>query len=68
MKKQPKIYTIKTAELHNGATVVAYTSADALRCARRHVGTQRGGVRTTVRLTGICTDESDFSAAYLDAR
>jgi hypothetical protein len=66
--RKAKIYRIKSAGMYDGETVVAYTFADALRCAQKHVGTQRGGVRTTVRLTGICTSASDFAAAYLDAR
>ena len=64
-----KIYKIKCAnDVHDGDTVVAYTFADALRCARRHVGTQMGGIRTTVRLVSHVRDASDFAAAYLDAR
>ena len=69
MKKTAKIYTIKTAnDVYDGLTVVAYTYAAALRCAQKHVGTQRGGIRTTVKLSHVCADASDFAAAYLDAR
>ena len=63
-----KIYKIKCAGMGDGETVVAYTYEAALRCARKHVGTQRGGVRTTVRLQSHVCDASDFAAAYLDAR
>ena len=68
MKKTAKIYTIKSAGMYDGLTVVAYTYAAALRCAQKHVGTQRGGIRTTVKLSHVCADASDFAAAYLDAR
>lgn len=67
--KKAKIYTIKTAnDVHDGDTIIAYTYAAALRCARKHVGTQVGGIRTTVRLSHVCADASDYSMAYLDAR
>jgi hypothetical protein len=68
MKTQAKIYTIKCASMHDGETVVAYTFADALRCACRHVGTQRGGIRTKVKFSHVCADATDYSTAYLDAR
>ena len=68
--KKTKVYTIKTADgLYDGGAVLAYTHAAALRTARKHAGTQRGGIKTTVRLSHVCAqDVSDFNLPYLDAR
>ncbi len=63
-----KVYTIKSAGNLDGETVIAYTHAAALKAARKHAGTQRGGIKTTVRLSHVCADVSDFDLAYLDAR
>ena len=64
-----KVYTIKSAGNLDGETVIAYTHAAALKAARKHAGTQRGGIKTTVRLSHMCAqDVSDFNLPYLDAR
>ena len=66
--KKAKVYTIKTAGNLDGETIIAYTHAAALKAARKHAGTQLGGIKTTVRISRACAYASDLDKAYLDAR
>ena len=66
--KKAKVYEIKSAGVLDGETIIAYTHSAALKAARKYAGTQRGGVKTTVRISRACAYASDLDKAYLDAR